>query len=923
MNNKMFRSLTLVLFSLVMVLGASSSAFGAATIVILNADGAGEGFNDATAVAPVGGNPGTTLGAQRLNVFTEAANIWGATLTSSVTITIRAQFNPQTCTATSAVLGSAGAAFIEREFAGAPFAGTWYSESLAEKLFGAVLDPTHDINATFNSSIGTLPGCLTGTTFYLGFDNLHGTNIDLETVLLHEFAHGLGFQTFTSNSTGAQINDGSGPKPSIFDRFLMDVANGKSWLQMSNAERQASAINTHKLGWNGPLVSADVPSVLAFGIPVVIVNSPPAIAGSYDVGTAAAIGPPLTAGGVTGNIIQALDAADVAGPTTFDGCTTPFTNAAAVAGNIALIDRGTCGFAVKALNAQNNGAIAVIIVNNVAGSPAPGLGGADPSVTIPVVSVTQPDGNLIKAQLGTGVNGTVKLDTTVRAGADPFGKALMNAPNPVVGGSSVSHWDTIDFPNQLMEPAINGDLTHNVTPPSDLTFSQLRDTGWVAQALPNSIATTTGDNQGALLSQPFVVPFSVTISPAVAGLTVTWTANPSSGGANGTFAGTGTRFATSTTDVLGVATAPTFTANGQAGNYSMNATVPGAGTTPFALRNMLSPTAAPATISGRITTGDGSPLAGVTMNLSGARSGRTITDSQGNYRFAAIDTDNFYTVTPTLVNYHFGPESQSFSLLANKTDAVFTATRNAVISGNAIDTADFFVRQHYVDFLGREPDESGFNFWSDQISSCGSDAGCIERRTINVSAAYFLSIEFQETGGLVDGLYRTSYSRAPLFAEFTPDTAIVARGVVVGESNWSGLLEANKRAFINDWVQRPAFQSAYGGLSNEGYVDTLINHTGVTFSQAERAKLVGGLNTGVSTRAEVLRQIAENESFVSAKRNETFVMMEYFGYLRRDPDPSGYQFWLNKLNQFGGNFEQAEMVKAFIVSGEYRNRFRL
>jgi hypothetical protein len=232
------------------------------------------------------------------------------------------------------------------------------------------------------------------------------------------------------------------------------------------------------------------------------------------------------------------------------------------------------------------------------------------------------------------------------------------------------------------------------------------------------------------------------------------------------------------------------------------------------------------------------------------------------------------------------------------------------------------VRQHYLDFLGREPDVSGFNFWSDQILSCGADAGCRERRTINVSAAYFLSIEHMETGGLVHGLYRTSYGRAPLFAEFMPDTRTVANNIVVGVGNWQGDLEASKQAFVNAWVERPEFQAAYGGLGNDAYVDTLISHTGVDFSQSERNNLVDSLNRSSMTRATVLRTIAENEQFVSAQRNERFVRMEYFGYLRRDPDASGFQFWLNKLNQFGGNFEQAEMVKAFINSGEYRDRFR-
>jgi hypothetical protein len=183
-------------------------------------------------------------------------------------------------------------------------------------------------------------------------------------------------------------------------------------------------------------------------------------------------------------------------------------------------------------------------------------------------------------------------------------------------------------------------------------------------------------------------------------------------------------------------------------------------------------------------------------------------------------------------------------------------------------------------------------------------------------------MEFQATGGLVDSLYRASYGRRPQFAEFMPDAATVGQGVIVGaEGDWAGQLNANKQAFIAAWVQRPEFVAAYGGLSNGAYVDTLLGHTGVSFSQGERAALVSGLDTGTMTRATALRQIAEDGRFVNAKRNETFVMMQYFGYLRRDPDESGYRFWLNKLNQFGGNFEQAEMVKSFIVSGEYRNRF--
>jgi len=573
-----FCSRLLTLLAMAAAVGASPSINAAATITILNNDAAGVGFNDATSVLPVGGNPGTTLGQQRLNAFQAAANKWGATLDSTVTITVRAQWSALTCTATSAVLGSAGAVSIRRDFVGAPFAGTWYSASLGNKLAGSDNDPVNpEINANFNINLGNA-GCLTGTFFYLGLDGNHGANIDLVTVLTHEFGHGLGFQTFTSGTTGAQ-NSGF---PTIYDRFLIDGGSGKSWLQMTDAERVASAINPRKLAWDGPQVLTDAATVLAFGTPLMKVNAPAGIAGNYEVG-AASFGAALTVGGVTGNVVQALDAADGSGPTTTDGCTA-LTNAAAVSGNIAIIDRGTCGFTVKVKNAQDAGAIAVIIADNAAGSPPAGLGGADPLVVIPAVRITLDDGNAIKAQLGTGVNVTLKLDNTIRAGADKFGKPLMFSPNPFQSGSSVSHWDTSASPNQLMEPSINADLTHEVTPPNDLTYSQMRDIGWTASVLPSTIVKTSGDSQSTTVNQPFATPITVTTAPAAAGLTVTWTVNPS-GGAGATFPSTSDRVAVSTTNASGVATAPALTANGVAGAYAMNATVPGAGTTTFSLTN--------------------------------------------------------------------------------------------------------------------------------------------------------------------------------------------------------------------------------------------------------------------------------------------------------------------------------------------------
>ncbi len=274
--------------------------------------------------------------------------------------------------------------------------------------------------------------------------------------------------------------------------------------------------------------------------------------------------------------------------------------------------------------------------------------------------------------------------------------------------------------------------------------------------------------------------------------------------------------------------------------------------------------------------------------------------SPGTYSVSALATDNL------------GATRRSRSVS-------FTITQST--SGNVIDETQFFVTQHYRDFFGREPDAPGQEFWANNIESCGADAACREVKRIDTSAAFFLSIEFQETGYLAHRFYRASFGRRPLFAEFLADQQAIGDGVVVNAPGWEQLLESNKRAFADSWVTRSGFSSIYDGLSNQQFVDTLIANTSTTFTDTDRNAFIDVLNTQAMTRAQVLRLIAEDQSFYNAEYNQAFVEMEYFGYLRRDPDEDGFNFWLGKLNQFGGDFRRADMVKSFLVSGEYRQRF--
>jgi len=339
--------------------------------------------------------------------------------------------------------------------------------------------------------------------------------------------------------------------------------------------------------------------------------------------------------------------------------------------------------------------------------------------------------------------------------------------------------------------------------------------------------------------------------------------------------------------------------------------------------------------------GEGDGAASVTVNRAGGIEGNVSID----YATTGGTASNRADYTPAIGTLHFfpGEVSKTFKILitddstadGNKTvslvlsnpsggvtlgaqsTATLTITDNdSSTSGvNPIDDSPFFVRQHYLDFLNREPDEAGFRFWVNEIEQCGSNAQCREVKRINVSAAFILSIEFQQTGFLVYRMYKAAYGRAPTYAEFLADTQAISQGVVVGVPGWEAQLELNKQMFANAFVDRASFP-------NQWY-NALIANTGVTPSE----DLLSAFQNGKATRAIFFRTMAEDPTFSARQFNSAFVLMQYFGYLRRNPndapdsDFSGYNFWLSKLNQFGGNYQAAEMVKAFIVSSEYRQRF--
>ena len=362
---------------------------------------------------------------------------------------------------------------------------------------------------------------------------------------------------------------------------------------------------------------------------------------------------------------------------------------------------------------------------------------------------------------------------------------------------------------------------------------------------------------------------------------------------------------------------------------------------------------------GVVRRGDASAAASVFYDASGGASpidvlasGRhDFTEARGRLDFAPGETQKSFTVLVNDDSYVEGDEHVSLGLsfpsdinsflLANLT---ITSEDTNPPPPNPVDDTQFFVRQHYHDFLNREPDAPGLAFWSNEIDSCGSNQQCREVRRINVSAAFFLSIEFQNTGYFAYRTYKAAYGDATSFGvsgtvpvirlhEFLADAHRIGQGVNVGIGNWQQQLEDNKNAYAREFVVTERFLTAYPTtMTADEFVTKLDQNAGGVLTASEKAQLVASLGATPADsqkRAAVLRSVADDEDLHRAELNRAFVLMEYFGYLRRNPDDTpeptfnygGWKFWLDKLNDNGGNFIQAEMVKAFISSDEYRMRF--
>ena len=307
--------------------------------------------------------------------------------------------------------------------------------------------------------------------------------------------------------------------------------------------------------------------------------------------------------------------------------------------------------------------------------------------------------------------------------------------------------------------------------------------------------------------------------------------------------------------------------------------------------------------------------------VNGTASNRTdYTYKFGTVKFAAGETEKSLTVLITDDLYIENEETLTITLskpsgaaLGPLNTATLTILDNdtARPSVNPIDNARFFVNQHYLDFLNRAPDQGGLDYWTSQITGCGNNISCLLSRRNAVSAAFFIEGEFQVTGYFVYRLHKAAFGVLPLRQQFISDRSRISAGAT---------LEVDKLALANDFVARAPFLARYpSDLTPEAFVNLLFDTAGLIPFTAERQRLAQEMRNG-KTRAQVLIEVIEIEQFKTNEFNSAFVLMQYFGYLGRDPDPGGFAFWLDVLNnRVPNNF--LAMVCAFITSREYQERF--
>ncbi|MBK1835417.1 PA domain-containing protein [Roseibacillus ishigakijimensis] len=421
-------------------------------------DGAGSGFFAGEAVTPVGGNEGTTLGEQRRLVLEEAVRIWEEYLELAGPVRIDARFSALGCsTVANAVVGS-----LLRDFPEAPEPATWYVAALVNHLAGEDRFPNQgEILITVNRNVAGSAACPFGPRFYYGLDSeTPPGQVNLLAVLLHEIAHGLGFTSFV---------DGNGEPLEgyldAFSRFIFDEQANASWEALGAAERTTAAFRP-ALTWQGRGTRLAAPHVLSRGPEVIKVESGELVV----LAPPAAIGIPWPEDPLQAPWIVVDDGVDPAS----DACSAPFLNAAAIAGKVALIDRGTCPFVEKALRAQEAGAVAVIIANNVPDEPLL-VGGETNPVTIPVLGVTQAQGAALRA-LAAGS----ELVFTSGEGGSLARRPFLNTPATFEASSSLSHWAPEMTPDLLMEPSISPSA--DAVP--DLCLTVLREMGWTVRNIP-------------------------------------------------------------------------------------------------------------------------------------------------------------------------------------------------------------------------------------------------------------------------------------------------------------------------------------------------------------------------------------------------------------------------------------------------------